>query len=73
MVEHLKKLLHRVDFSPFDIVTTDGHVFRILTRDHAHVAPGGWRVVVWDDKGSQDNVSVRHIVRIVESLPEPGS
>lgn len=70
MTEQIRNLLGRARFRPFEIVTTDGEVFRIPSVDHAHVPPGGFRVVVWDDRGVHSTISVRHIVRINESAED---
>ena len=52
---------------PFTIYTAGGAVLHVPTADHIAVAPKGARVVVFDDDGAANLVSVLLIDRIVSS------
>ena len=61
MLSNIRDLLRAQPFIPFTIVTSSGKHYRVLTPDHASVAPGGDRAVVWADDGHMYILSPPHI------------
>ena len=67
----VKKLLEARPFVPFTIRTSDGMEYRVPTSEHAHIAPkGGW-VTVYDDEGTGVFVSGLHITSVASALTVP--
>jgi hypothetical protein len=66
MVDEIRKRLERTPFIPFSVRTSDGHEYSVPTIDHAHIAPGGNRVVVFDDEGTSAILRTLHINSVVE-------
>jgi hypothetical protein len=70
MVDEIRKRLERTPFIPFSVRTSDGHEYPVPTIDHAHIAPGGNRVVVFDDDGTSAILRMLHIHSVVEKIGE---
>ena len=63
MLEELRKLIARKPFVSFVIHMADGEALRIHTVDHIAIAPNGARVVVFNDEGTTDFLSILLISR----------
>jgi hypothetical protein len=69
MIQRIKELLRAVPFTPFKIRTSDGSEFVVPTPDHAAIALGNSRVLIFGDDESQKTLSGLHIVAIEEGNP----
>ena len=58
MLEELRKLIAQRPFVPFVIHMAEGQGVRVPTVDHIAIAPNGARVVVFNDEGTTDFLSV---------------
>jgi hypothetical protein len=67
MIQRIKELLRAVPFAPFKIRTSDGSEYLVPTPDHAAIAPGNSRVLVFGDDDSIKTLSGLHIVAVVEN------
>lgn len=63
MLEELRRLIAEKPFVPFTIHMAEGKALRIHTVDHIAIAPNGARVVVFNDEGTTDFLSVLLISR----------
>jgi hypothetical protein len=67
MIQRIKELLRAVPFSPFKIKTSDGNEYAVPTADHAAIALGNSRVLVFGDDESMKTLSGLHIVAVEET------
>lgn len=67
----IQKALRAAPFQPFELVTGDGGVYRILTPDHAAVSPSGRIAAVFHDDDSASHLDV-FLVTALRYLP-PGA
>ena len=76
MLEELRKLIEQNPFTPFVIHMADGKALRVHTTDHIAIAPNGARVVVFNDEGTTDFLSILLVSRFTldaaptESVPQ---
>ena len=64
MLGELRRLIAQRPFIPFVIHMAEGQGVRVPTVDHIAIAPNGARVVVFNDEGTTDFLSVLLISRI---------
>jgi hypothetical protein len=65
MIPHIRELLHTAPFQPFTIRTSDGQEYKVSTFDHAAVSPGGNRLVIFGDDGSQADLAGLHVASLL--------
>ena len=53
MTKDIRDRLEAQPFLPFVVHTADGREYEVPTLDHAHVSPGGGRVSIWADDGTE--------------------
>ena len=73
MLEELRRLIAQRPFTPFFIHMAEGGKVGVPTVDHIALAPNGARVVVFNDEGTTDFLSVLLISRITLDAAPTGS
>ena len=66
MIADVREHLLTVPFALFVVRRSDGREYPVPTRDHAHISPGGNRVVIFPDNGPTVLLGSLHINSIVE-------
>ncbi len=65
MLEQIRQFLSAEPFQPFDIRTSDGREYHVLTADHAHVRPDGHKLYVYLDDGRDAVISALHLAAVL--------
>ena len=71
MLAELRRLITKNPFVPFIIHMADGKALRVPTGDRIAIAPDGARVVVFNDEGTTDFLSVLLISRFTLDQESP--
>lgn len=68
MGDHIRKLLTTAPFLPFNVVTSGGNRYPVLSPEHAMVNPRGSRVIIWFDDDSSVTIATLNIASVEEGL-----
>ena len=72
MIDEIRRLLEKIPFLPFTILTSSGQRYEVKSLDHINLGPTAKLVAVWHDDGTFTALSPLHIVTL-EGVISPSS
>ncbi len=74
MIDELRRLLEKIPFLPFTILTSSGQRYEVKSLDHINIGPTAKLVAIWHDDGTFTAISPLHIAAlegVVSDLTAP--